>query len=1693
MSAIARRSGYVLAAACLLAGGVTVLVLAAYGPGGPLGAAVKGGLDTVRQAGPAVPGDAVGQPGLPVPGDDSGSKDDPPPEVMAAIAAAPEPGEPRSWEGGLPMATYSVVNLRNGNCLTVIPVVSWSGLGPTLDMTLYHNSATVGDDQALLTRGMGFTLGPGWTTSYSGHVYVDPGDPNTAIVFEDDGTRNEFTKSGDEWVASVGVFDVLDETTNGWKLTRSDQSYREFTDFGTSGAYDGLLTAEVDSSGNRLEISRALQADGYRIVEVTDAAGRPLEFDYSGYGTGPDYELVLRDPVDKLASGQDDPNAVERVWHLVRDASGWMQSAWIDQDRRYENAFNYDGAGRLTSVSDYDGHAYTYQYAAADQYRLQRVTDPTPVGGGDPLYQELAYVTVPPRDDTITTLTDRRGYDWTFRFLVDGRLKQTTNPLNKTRWFTWDANRNLGTYKDPALNVWTLTWDDRGNLTSVSEPGGHNVRYWTYDQYNTVTSFTDGLGNVTRFEYNDPVIGPYGTDPTLLIKVIEPPDGQGNPAADIDLAYYYAGDKPEWNGLLAAVTHDPDFGITTNGATPVTTEFEYDDWGQFAGERQGFAEYNVFRRIPMPDTAQMIESDSAGREMYGCTGGSCGGAGFDYSWPGSAGGGLRGCGNLGRYQSCSRECQLHICKECDFGLWCCPWWNTDCFPPGCPGGKSLRGGTRSGLLGWPEVHDCDDLSPQSGDGWEAEYMAMGHPVEFNAYGLTDELGTGTRSYKWQDESEQPAYDEFGRPTRFVVSSPGEWGAGVEREFTYYYDDPYGVYGRLDGDGAYTEVLLDPAGQVESVNLINGADEMSVDYFYWPTGRVKYATYSNGTRTYYEYDAGQRLTRMRHELADGSEFFKDISYTYYENGWLWTILEQLGALGGAAPGGEGMGPASGQRWYGTTFTYDNRWRLIREVREGDVGLGTIAFFYDLEYRYDQVGNRTEKIDHLNNVSTAYIYDVEDRTLYGSNSNRLMTYRITDNDTGAFEDVWYYYDVNGNVIRIVRLADGAPQYESTRFVYNGGAMVEYVVGETWTAVEEVEWQYPDGGGSEYALTPELMTWDAARAYAQSRGGDLAIPYAHLWDWLAATFHPASGTVSYWAGASQDPQAGEPGDGWTFVDGSDVPAGTFYWLDGEPDDGGAGGCPPTCLDHDAGAWVMDADTDGLNDGLEDADGNELRYGIVERPVEAACDPDGGDVLRNQRRIFAWQFRYETARGRYMRRILDPETLAPVTTEWSDYDGDWVVSDFEVVSIPAWSNAPGQGTSPGRNPGTGDSGEDNGGGPEDGSDGGGDSMVQVARPTRHYFGAGHADVDASGDWTDQAIAFGNQIGSTELLIDADGQVVQDWAYTAFGEPADLDGPGGPAIGQSRYGFAGDWGYEANREIGTGGVAFPFLHVGARWYDPETGRFFQRDPIGIMGGINVYDYVSGMPTVFVDPSGLGPSLGGLGKLLDSAGNLWPKNTRDAYGRFGRPMWPRRLLKGSGRLLGRASPWVFCASLGWEIGWGTGKQLRKLEVVSDGVDWFVGAAGMPDPPGFIDPSAFCFVEGTKVLTADGAMAIEDIQVGQLVVTSNSEDMCDAALAISPVTHLIRGRRSDLVEVRIGDEVLLCSPNHRFLVPGRGWTEAAHLRTGDPLLSATGEDVLVKSVEQVKSHAPMRVYNLEVKTLHSYYVGEARVLVHNLKP
>lgn len=71
------------------------------------------------------------------------------------------------------------------------------------------------------------------------------------------------------------------------------------------------------------------------------------------------------------------------------------------------------------------------------------------------------------------------------------------------------------------------------------------------------------------------------------------------------------------------------------------------------------------------------------------------------------------------------------------------------------------------------------------------------------------------------------------------------------------------------------------------------------------------------------------------------------------------------------------------------------------------------------------------------------------------------------------------------------------------------------------------------------------------------------------------------------------------------------------------------------------------------------------------------------------------------------------------------------------------------------------------------------------------------------------------------------------------------------------------------------------RYYDPDTGRFTQHDPIGLMGGINLYQYAPNA-LVWVDPWGLSCS-------FDSKSKRWRNNETGRYTK--RPTDPSELVR----------------------------------------------------------------------------------------------------------------------------------------------------------------------------------------------------------
>jgi RHS repeat-associated protein len=71
------------------------------------------------------------------------------------------------------------------------------------------------------------------------------------------------------------------------------------------------------------------------------------------------------------------------------------------------------------------------------------------------------------------------------------------------------------------------------------------------------------------------------------------------------------------------------------------------------------------------------------------------------------------------------------------------------------------------------------------------------------------------------------------------------------------------------------------------------------------------------------------------------------------------------------------------------------------------------------------------------------------------------------------------------------------------------------------------------------------------------------------------------------------------------------------------------------------------------------------------------------------------------------------------------------------------------------------------------------------------------------------------------------------------------------------------NQETGTGE-----MYRRNRYYDPQSGRFTQEDPIGLAGGVNLYSYAGSNPVSYSDPFGLCATGGGTDFYYDICGNV---------------------------------------------------------------------------------------------------------------------------------------------------------------------------------------------------------------------------------
>jgi hypothetical protein len=74
-----------------------------------------------------------------------------------------------------------------------------------------------------------------------------------------------------------------------------------------------------------------------------------------------------------------------------------------------------------------------------------------------------------------------------------------------------------------------------------------------------------------------------------------------------------------------------------------------------------------------------------------------------------------------------------------------------------------------------------------------------------------------------------------------------------------------------------------------------------------------------------------------------------------------------------------------------------------------------------------------------------------------------------------------------------------------------------------------------------------------------------------------------------------------------------------------------------------------------------------------------------------------------------------------------------------------------------------------------------------------------------------------------------------------------------------------------------------------------------------------------------------------------------------------------------------------------------------------------------------------------------------------------------------------------------TPEHPLYVEGKGWLKAEAVTAGDRLRRIDGGWEKVLAIERVVLDTPVEVYNLTVAGVHTYFVLEVGVLVHNCLP
>ncbi len=129
----------------------------------------------------------------------------------------------------------------------------------------------------------------------------------------------------------------------------------------------------------------------------------------------------------------------------------------------------------------------------------------------------------------------------------------------------------------------------------------------------------------------------------------------------------------------------------------------------------------------------------------------------------------------------------------------------------------------------------------------------------------------------------------------------------------------------------------------------------------------------------------------------------------------------------------------------------------------------------------------------------------------------------------------------------------------------------------------------------------------------------------------------------------------------------------------------------------------------------------------------------------------------------------------------------------------------------------------------------------------------------------------------------------------------------------------------------------------------------------------------------------------------------------------------------------------------------------------------------------CLVAGTPVQTSTGLVAIESVQVGDLVL---SQDIETGKLDLKPVVRKTLREPEQIYRIVTESGDIRATGGHRWWVSGKGWMMSSQLEAG-MLLHNAKSATKIKTIETESEALP--THNLIVEGYHTYFVGPDRVL------